>query len=190
MNKLPIPIGAALPMKELPAYRAWLLADQRDLEIQDFYNNNLLDDDWRPLVRAAKTQLAGYAGRLGIHGPTDGLPLITSDQRVQRLVQERLHQALDVCAEVGATHLVLHSPFDCFGHPQMNHSWSHGLQQEIDLAYATLAPIVPLAAQLTCSIMLEVCELQAIDVEGRLFDRLVLTKPALPARTRDDKRKG
>lgn len=157
MNTLPILIGAAMPIAKLATFRDWLFADQRDLEIQDFYNNNLFDDDWRPRLREAKAQLDGYRGRLGIHGPTDGLPLITIDQRVQRLVQERLKQALEVCAELQASHMVLHSPFDCFGHAQMHHSWSQGLQQEIDLAHAVLNEIVPLAAQIHCQIMIEVC---------------------------------
>lgn len=157
MNTLPIPIGAALQVRHLPTYCDWLLADQRDVEIQDFYNANLLDEDWRPLIQQAKALLDGHTGRLGIHGPTEGLPLIAFDNRVGRLVQDRLKQALDVCAAVGATHLVLHSPFDCFGHPQMNHTWSQGLQEEIDLAHATLDAIVPLAAQLDCPIMIEVC---------------------------------
>lgn len=157
MNNLPIPIGAALQIKNLSTYREWLIADQRDLEIQDFYNCNLLDEDWQPLIQAAKVQLDGYRGRLGIHGPTDGLPLITLDKRVRRLVQDRLKQGLEVCAEVGGTHMVLHSPFDCFGHPQMHHAWSQGLQQEIDAAHAVLDAIVPLAAQINCPLVIEVC---------------------------------
>lgn len=157
MNTLPIPIGAAMQVRHLPTYRDWLLADQRDVEIQDFYFADLLDEEWWPRIHQAKALLAGYTGRLGLHGPTDGLPLITIDQRVRRLVQDRLKQALEVCAELGATHMVLHSPFDCFGHPQMNHTWSQGLQEELDLAHATLDVIVPLATQLACPIMIEVC---------------------------------
>lgn len=156
MNTLPIPIGAALQIADLPIYRDWLLANQRDLEIQNFYDSNLLDEDWRPQIQEAKSLLDGYTGRLGIHGPTEGLPLIAFDRRVRQLVQDRLKQALDVCAELGATHMVLHSPFDCFGHPQMIHTWSQGLQEELDLAHATLDEIVPLAAQLACPIMIEV----------------------------------
>ena len=155
--RLPIRIGAALQVHELSTYREWLIADQRDLEIQDFYNCNLLDEDWKPLLQQAKTVLDGYHGRLGIHGPTDGLPLITLDKRVRTLVQDRLKQGLDVCGELGATHMVLHSPFDCFGHAQMQHTWSQGLQQEIDSAHTILDAIVPLAAQLNCPIMIEVC---------------------------------
>ena len=157
MNNLPLSIGAALPIQELSTYRDWLIADQRDLEIQDFYNNNLLDDAWQPLIAQAKSQLDGYSGRLGIHGPTDGLPLITVDKRVRGLVQDRLKQALEVCAELSATHMVLHSPFDCFGHPQMHHSWSQGLQQEVDSAHTILDEIVPLAAQIGCQLVIEVC---------------------------------
>lgn len=157
MNTLPLSIGAALPMSALPTYRDWLITGQRDLEIQDFYDNNQLDEEWRPRLRAARHHLDGYQGRLGIHGPTDGLPLITVDKRVRALVQDRLKQGLAVCAELGGTHMVLHSPFDCFGHPQMHHSWSQGLQQEIDAAHAGLDALVPLAMQINCTLMIEVC---------------------------------
>ncbi len=157
MLTLPIPIGAAVQIQDLAALREWLIADQRDLEIQDFYNCNLLDQAWQPLIQAAKTQLDGYHGRLGIHGPTDGLPLITLDKRVRRLVQDRLRQGLEICTALAATHMVLHSPFDCFGHSQMHHSWGQGLQGEIDAAHVVLDEIVPLAAQINCTLVIEVC---------------------------------
>jgi hypothetical protein len=38
----PIRIGAALKVADLPKYRDWLIADQRDLEIQDFYSTEVL----------------------------------------------------------------------------------------------------------------------------------------------------
>jgi sugar phosphate isomerase/epimerase len=157
MPALPIPIGAALPVAALAEHRDWLIAGQRDLEIQDFYDNNLLDGDWRPLIAQARDALDGYTGRLGIHGPTEGLPLICPDRRVQALAQTRLRQALEVAAELNATHMVVHSPFDFFGHPQVAHSWAHGLDGQIELAHAALDPVVAEAAAIGCALVVEVC---------------------------------
>ena len=70
MTKLKI--GAALPVMQLPKHRDWLIDGQRDLEIQDFSMPEILGVDWSGVVRYAKELLAGYEGRLGIHGPYDG----------------------------------------------------------------------------------------------------------------------
>lgn len=157
MPSLPLKVGGAMNVAELATHRDWLIEDQRDLEIQDFYDNNLLDGDWRPLVRQARDLLDGYTGRLGIHGPTEGLPLICADRRVQALVTERLRQALEVAAELGATHMVVHSPFDYFGHPQVAHTPGMGLEQAIEQAHAILGPVLPEARAIGCPLVVEVC---------------------------------
>lgn len=157
MPTLPLTIGAALPVGALAAHRDWLIGAQRDLEIQDFYDGDLLDGDWRGLAREARAILDGYSGRLGIHGPTDGLPLICADRRVRVLVADRLRQGLECAAAFGATHMVVHSPFDFFGHPQVAHAPRHGLAQQLELAHDTLATVMPLAEQVGCALVVEVC---------------------------------
>jgi sugar phosphate isomerase/epimerase len=150
-------LGAAMPIGELPKHLAWLLEAQRDLELWDPSYGDVLDSDWQPLAREARRMLDGYSGRLGIHGPWHGLPLTCPDLRVQALVAERLKQGLDFAAAIGATQMVLHSPFDFFGSPHVAHTPSAGLAAEIELAHITLAPVLPLAAEIGCTLVLEVC---------------------------------
>ena len=68
MTDLPL-LGAAMPLDTLDSLRDWILADHRDLELQDFIDADVLNGDWQPQVARARALLDGYEGRLGIHGP-------------------------------------------------------------------------------------------------------------------------
>lgn len=113
----PLPlIGAAMNVADLDAYRDWLIADQRDLELQDFIDPAVLEGDLDGLVAHAKTLLDGYTGRLGIHGPFYNLPLNARDPEIRAVVQRRLTQGLTAAEKLGATHIVVHSPFTTWDH--------------------------------------------------------------------------
>ncbi|MFT5870332.1 MAG: sugar phosphate isomerase/epimerase [Paracoccaceae bacterium] len=103
-------IGAALGVADLPTYANWLREKDRDLELQTFHEASVLNSDWRALADEVKRQLDGYSGRLGIHGPFWGFSIHTKDPDVGAVVAKRLDQGLDVCAAVGATQMVIHSP--------------------------------------------------------------------------------
>jgi sugar phosphate isomerase/epimerase len=111
MAGLPLPVGAALMVADLPAFRDWLIAGQRDLEIQDFYRPEVLLGDWRGLVAEARRRLDGFEGRLGIHGPFYDLALDTADPEIAPLVARRYVTAVEAAAALGATQLVIHSPY-------------------------------------------------------------------------------
>jgi sugar phosphate isomerase/epimerase len=153
-QKLPT-VGAAMPIAQLATYREWLIADQRDLEIQDAFQADVLDGDWRPLIRTARDMLDGYTGRLGIHGPFDGLTLMSRDPQVRALVAARLCKGLEFGAELGATHMVIHSPFQFFGHPSVAHAPSAGRADQIGLVHATLERVLPIAQQANCTLVIE-----------------------------------
>jgi sugar phosphate isomerase/epimerase len=108
-------------------------------------------------VRQARDLLDGYTGRLGVHGPWYGLPLLCPDARVQELVVTRLKQALDFAVAIGATQMVLHSPFEFYGSSMVAHTPAHGLLDEIKLVHETLADFLPLAQQANCVLVLEMC---------------------------------
>jgi sugar phosphate isomerase/epimerase len=148
-------IGAALPIEALPTYREWLIAGQRDLEIQDPFNPAVLDNDWQPLIKQAKELLDGYSGRMGIHGPFMSLTILARDSKVRTLVSDRLRQGLEFAAELGATHMVMHSPFDFFGSPFLPHSSGHGLGEQLQLIHATLEPAVTMAKEIGCLLVIE-----------------------------------
>ncbi len=107
----PIKIGAALMVADLPAYRDWLIADQRDLEVQDFAKPEVLLGDWREVVDAARKHLAGFEGRLGIHGPFHDLALDIKDPEIAPILARRFVTAVEAAAALGATQMVVHSPY-------------------------------------------------------------------------------
>ncbi len=119
MSDLPI-IGAALTNDGLALYRDWIFEKDRDLELQSFHSAAALDGDWRALADQAKALLDGYKGRLGIHGPFWGFTVHSSDPLVQDVVRKRLTQGLDVCEAVGATQMVIHSPFTTWDSNNLN----------------------------------------------------------------------
>lgn len=149
-------VGAAMPIALLPTYRDWLLEGQRDLEIQDVaIRPELLDGDWSGLVRQARATLDGYTGRLGIHGPYDGLTLLSRDPRARALMTDRLRQAIEFGAALGASHLVCHSPFIFFGGPFLPHSAAFEQADQIKLIQAVIEPVLPLAQQAHITLMIE-----------------------------------
>jgi sugar phosphate isomerase/epimerase len=107
----PIQIGAALMVADLPRYRDWLIDGQRDLEIQDFLLPGVLTGDWQARVDAAKAQLDGFTGRLGIHGPFYDMTLDMADSEIAPIVARRLKTGVAAAAALGATQMVIHSPF-------------------------------------------------------------------------------
>lgn len=148
-------LGAAMTVAALEQHREWLLEAPRDVEIQDAFRPEVLDGDWRSVVRQARELLNGQTGRVGIHAPFDGLNLASSDPAVRLLVSRRYEQAIEFAAELGATHMVIHSPFLFFGHPQVAHTPAAGLEVQIGFAHATLEGIVPLAERHGCTLVIE-----------------------------------
>lgn len=153
MSQLPL-VGAAMPSSQLHNHRDWLLADQRDLEIQDPAWPNLFDGDWQGITRTIRQQLDGYTGRLGVHGPFWGIPLFAPDKRVRDAVAERMSQALDFCAEIGGTHMVIHSPFDFLGRPYAPLAPSPAFDP-LKIIQDTLAEAVAKAESIGCTLVIE-----------------------------------
>jgi sugar phosphate isomerase/epimerase len=153
MSKLPI-IGAALTNDELASYRDWILEKDRDLELQSFHSAATLDDDWAPLADQVKDILSGYKGRLGIHGPFWGFTIHTSDPLVQGVVHKRLGQGLDVCEAVGATQMVIHSPFSTWDYNNLD-MMAGQRDRLFTNAHDVLDPIVKRAEDLGVVLVME-----------------------------------
>jgi sugar phosphate isomerase/epimerase len=121
LMSLPV-LGVALPLEGLRQHRQWILDSQRDLEVQDFFWAEVLNGDWKPLAEAIKTELDGYQGRLGIHGPFWGFTIASLDPDVRALVARRMEQGLDVCAALGATQMVIHSPYTTWDYNKLDYT--------------------------------------------------------------------
>lgn len=147
-------VGAALKSEALAAHLDWILAHNRDLEIQDPTIADFFEGDWRGNAQHVRQQLTRYTGRLGIHGPFAGIDIACRDRDIQTVVQRRLIQALEYAEAIGATHMVVHSPFVSFGNAQ-SAIQPKTLTQSIAVAQHTMAPVLNRAAQIGCTLVIE-----------------------------------
>ncbi|WP_293912616.1 sugar phosphate isomerase/epimerase [Deinococcus sp.] len=149
-------VGAAMTGAQLAPHRDWLMAG-RDLELKDAVSHLLLDGDWQAQAAAIKARRSdlGLTGRLGIHGPFWGLTIMVSDPAVRALSAARLTRALEFASAVEATHMVIHSPFDFFGHPLVAHTRATGLDEQLSQVHDTIGEVVKLADDLGCLLVVE-----------------------------------
>ncbi len=170
MTNTPLPVlGACLPVAALPDHLDWLLEDARDLELQDFCEAEVLNGDWRERARTARALLAGYRGRLGIHGPFWGFTVASKDPEVRALVRRRMDQGLDAAAELGATQMVIHSPYTTWGHNQLGAD-PKAREEVLALAHDSLLPAVRRAEALGVTLVIENIE------DKDPMDRVVLAR--------------
>jgi len=152
-NTLPV-LGAALRFERVEPLTDWLWDSDRDVELQDFVEPKVLDGDWRDIVSRYRTLFDGYRGRIGIHGPFFGLDMAAGDPEIQAVVRKRLVQGLEVCEALGATQMVVHSPFNAWHHNNFAHfEW---LKDRIfEHCHATLLPAVDRAEEIGCELVIE-----------------------------------
>lgn len=160
-------IGAALGTADLEHYRDWILEKQRDLELQSFHTADVLNGDWQPEADRVKALLDGYTGRLGIHGPFWGFTIHSIDPDVRTVVARRMDQALDVCAAIGATQMVVHSPYTTWDYNNLD-NYDIARDMVIENTHATMKAAVKRAEDQGVTLVIENIE----DIDPR--DRLVL----------------
>lgn len=152
-SALPV-LGAALNHTSVLQHRDWIFDRHRDLELQDFHNADILDGDWRSLVSVYKKTLDGYKGRLSIHGPFWGFTIDSRDPLIREVVTKRLIQGLEVCEALGATQMVVHSPFTTWDYNNLD--LNTGARQKLfELAHLTLKSVVSRAEQIGCELVIE-----------------------------------
>lgn len=147
-------LGAALSINSLPAYREWLLSRQRDLELQDFFRAEALEGDWRGVADRVKQLLDGFKGRLGIHGPFWGFKIDSHDPLVRKAVTTRLLQALEAAEYVGATQMVVHSPYTTWDHNNLD-LYPGNREAVVERVQSTLSDVIRRAEQIGCEIVIE-----------------------------------
>ncbi len=153
MSKRPV-LGAALSLQSLPLHRDWLLSRQRDLEIQDFVRANILDGDWRETASAVKKLLDGYSGRLGIHGPFWGFKIDSQDPLIRKAVTARLLQGLEIAEFLGASQMVIHSPFTTWDYNNLD-LYPDSREALLERVRMTLADVIARAENTGCEIVIE-----------------------------------
>jgi sugar phosphate isomerase/epimerase len=153
MSELPT-VGVALTSTSLPRYRDWIFERQRDLEIQDFVQPAMLDGDWRARVGELRRLLDGFTGRLGIHGPFFGFKIDSMDPLIRAVVTRRLLQGVEICEALGATQMVMHSPYTTWDHNNLDviPGARAGI---IERVQATLKDVVKRAEGIGCELVIE-----------------------------------
>jgi sugar phosphate isomerase/epimerase len=153
---LPAVVGCNSPIDELPVVRDWLIDGQRDLEIGDAGKwQNLDAGDWAARAAALRSHLGSYAGRIGVHGPFVGMLINAPDPEIQAVVSKRLTQGVQFASELGATHMVVHSPFAQKGSAFMQLASETDLWNNIGWIHATLDPVVRVAESLGVMLVIE-----------------------------------
>jgi sugar phosphate isomerase/epimerase len=172
---LPV-LGVALPLAGLRQHRDWILEKQRDLEVQDFFWADVLNGDWKPLAAEIKRELDGYTGRLGIHGPFWGFNIGTNDPDVRDVVRKRMAQGLDVCAALGATQMVVHSPYTTWDHNNLDYK-PGSRAALVERVHATLDGAVKRAADIGCVLVIE--NIEDVDPHARVELATSFSSPAV-----------
>lgn len=168
-------LGAALVIAELERLHNWVMEGQRDLELQEFCYAQILNSDWKPLADRYKALLDGHTGRVGIHGPFWGFDIATQDPDIQKIVQKRLMQGLDVCEYLGTTQMVIHSPYTAWDYNNLDNFG----ERDVVLARCqrNLRDAVRRAADIGCEIVLE--NVQDKDPHARVAIAKAFDSPAL-----------
>lgn len=155
MTTLPL-LGAAMAVAELETLQDFILSENRDLELQDFCHTGALDADWKPAADRAKALLAGYTGRLGIHGPFWGLHIASPDAAIQDVVRKRMLQGLEVCEYLGATQMVIHSPYLTWDYNNLDNTPGRKAYQSVlDHTHATMDAAVRRAEEIGVTMVVE-----------------------------------
>ena len=110
----PLKIGACLKAHEIADHRTWLFGATRDIDLQDFMTHAALSTEFEGRIAAAKAALDGHTGRIGIHGPFEGLDIANKDAELRPIIAAQFLKALKATDQVGTRQMVIHSPFSAW----------------------------------------------------------------------------
>jgi sugar phosphate isomerase/epimerase len=176
-------IGAAVWMDDvdhIEGLYAFLTDENRDIEIRDFTDVDVLRGDWSPLADRINRKFEGHTGRIGIHGPYEGIVLDARDPDMRTLIQSRLISGLEACKAVerspGTAHMVVHSPYTTW-------DWHNALrtatecEEKVERVQLMLKDIIPRAEDMGLVIVLE--NIEDKDPYSRVALAEVLDSPAV-----------
>lgn len=163
-NRLPV-LGVALTLEQIETtegLRDFILGADRDVEIRDLVADGALHGErGREIGARVRQRFEGHRGRIGIHGPYEGLLIDAPDPEVRAIVKARLDRALDALIVMnggrGGGHMVVHSPYTTW------HWYNRGTAFDdcagiLERTHLCLADAVDKAADCGLTIVIENCE--------------------------------
>ncbi|MEL6677368.1 MAG: sugar phosphate isomerase/epimerase family protein [Pseudomonadota bacterium] len=160
----PLKVGACLKIDEIADHRDWLFDAERDIELQDFMTWAALTTDRADLIAAAKAALDGHRGRLGLHGPFEGLDIDNKDPELRPIITARFLQTLEAAEALGARQVVLHSPYTLWYQNNV-HSWTGYPEAKLGRIHDVLDPVVRRAEEFGIRLVIE--NIQDVDPATR-----------------------
>ena len=150
----PLKIGTCLKSTDIAAHRDWLFDAARDIEVQDFMSHEALTTEYEDRIAAAKAALDGHTGRIGIHGPFEGLDIDNKDAELRPIITARFLKALEAADRIGARQMVMHSPYTAW---YQNNVFSFPGYVETKLAriHDILGPVVKAAEDKGITLVIE-----------------------------------
>lgn len=161
---LPLKTGACLKINEIADHRDWLFDSARDIEIQDFMSLETLTTGRADLIAAAKVALDGHEGRVGIHGPFEGLDIDNKDPELRPLITKRFLAAVEAAEAIGACQMVMHSPYTRWYQNNI-HSQKGYPEKKLERIHEVLDPVVARAAEAGVTLVME--NIQDVDPTTR-----------------------
>lgn len=160
----PLKIGACLKAQEIADHRDWLFEADRDIELQEFGSHAALTTEFEDRIAAAKAALDGHQGRLGIHGPYEGLDMDNKDPEVRPIITARFLKALEAADRVGARQMVLHSPYTRW-YAQNRLAKPSYWEEELSRVHDVMGPVVKVAEDKGITLVIE--NIQDVDPATR-----------------------
>lgn len=163
-NSLPL-LGVALTLDEIEATEGLLpfIRDRdRDVEIRDFIPvGGLLPDAVTMTVARARRVFGEHRGRVGIHGPYEGLLIDTPDPDIRAIVTARMLASLEALAEIngnrGGGHMVVHSPYTTWVWHNRGTPFDDSARIK-EAVHLCLKPVVRRAEETGITLVIENCE--------------------------------
>lgn len=81
------------------------------IEVMTFAFPDVLDGEWKSLVKAYRAQLRSVPGKLAMHGPFMDMAPGSPDSKINQAVIKRYQQAIQIGAELGTEVIVFHANF-------------------------------------------------------------------------------
>ena len=136
-------------LSDLPAYLALARRYKLGLELQEFSNPILLDDDWGERMREYRSLLNGFHGDLSMHGAFIDLISGSPDRRVAAIARDRYRQNLEVAQRLGARVIDFHANYlPLVDHPSYLPDWEN---RQVDF----WGPLAEEAKQVGVTLVLE-----------------------------------
>jgi sugar phosphate isomerase/epimerase len=147
-------LGVALHHAHLETLRDFIFDHDRTIEMQDFVFPDIIAGDTSALIESYRQSLAGHNGLRGIHGPFFGLDLSNPDKDIRKIIQQRFLKGLEIAEALGATQMVIHSPFT-FWHTLNYANYAHLRRALFDACVDCLRPVLERASQTGCTLVVE-----------------------------------